>query len=291
VKLAFGSVEAFVALVRFRPHAVFGTGGYVSFPVVVAAVLLRVPTVIHEQNRYPGLANRILSRLVRRVVTTYEDETGSFPRKKCRLTGMPLRQDIVRLAGARVSPAQFGLDPAKCTLFLLGGSQGAHSLNIAMIDAISLLDPARYQVIFMTGKDDREMVKERLRGSRVKSYIAPFFEDIAKAYAACDIVICRAGASTLAEITLFGLPAILVPYPYAARGHQEANSRVMVEAGAATMILNKELDGQKLARLIEELASDLNKLAAMSEKSRGLARPHAASEIVDMILDAASRKH
>ncbi len=288
LNLAVGFVQAFGALARLRPDAVFGTGGYVSFPVVAAAILLRIPTVIHEQNRYPGLANKVLSRFVRRIATTYEDETGSFPPAKCRLTGMPLRDDILEQAETRTSPTLFSLDSSRCTLFLLGGSQGAHSLNVAMMDAMNLLDPNRYQVLFMTGKDDLGMVREHAAGHPMGSYVTEFFDDIAKAYAATDLIICRAGASTLAEITAFGLPAILIPYPYAAGGHQEANSRAMVDAGAAKMILNSELDGPKLASLIEEIAGNLQLLDSMKESSRALARPHAAHEIVDLLLETVS---
>jgi UDP-N-acetylglucosamine--N-acetylmuramyl-(pentapeptide) pyrophosphoryl-undecaprenol N-acetylglucosamine transferase len=284
LKLVVGFVQAFVALVRLMPRAVLGTGGYVSFPVVAAAALLRIPAVIHEQNRYPGLANKILSRFVRRIVTTYEDETGSFPPAKCKLTGMPLRGDILEHAGMRASPELFSLDPSRRTLLLLGGSQGAHSLNAAMMDAMNLLDPERYQVLFMTGKDDLELAKGHAASSPMGSYVTAFFDDIAKAYAATDLIICRSGASTLAEITLFGLPSILVPFPYAAGGHQEANAKAMVEAGAAKMVLDKELDGQKLARLIDEIVGNPLLFESMKGNSRALARPHAAREIVDLLL-------
>jgi len=290
LKLVLGFMQAFAALARFRPQAVLGTGGYVSFPVVASAVLLRIPTVIHEQNRYPGLANRVLARFVRHIAATYEDETGSFPPHKCKLTGMPLRKGILEQVGTDVSPADFGLDPSKCTIFLLGGSQGAHSLNLAMMEAMNLLDPDRYQLLFMTGKADLEMVRERAGQSLMSSYVAAFFEDIAEAYAASDLVVCRAGASTLAELTAFGLASILVPYPYSAGGHQEANSRAMVDAGASRMILDSELDGPKLAGLIEEVAGDAELLNLMRQKSRALARPHAAAEIVDMLLHNASRR-
>ncbi len=290
LKLALGFAQAFAALVRFRPQVVLGTGGYVSFPVVASAALLRIPAVIHEQNRYPGLANRVLSRFVRRIAATYKDETGSFPPDKCKLTGMPLRKDIVEKLGTRVSPAHFGLDPSKCTVFLLGGSQGAHSLNVAMMDAMNLLDPDRYQILFMTGKDDLETVSERAEQSPMNACVRGFFDDIAEAYAASDLVVCRAGASTLAEVTAFGLASILVPYPYAAGGHQEANSRVMEEAGASRTVRDSELDGAKLAGLIEEVAGNAELLDSMRERSRSLARPRAASEIVDILIENASRR-
>jgi UDP-N-acetylglucosamine--N-acetylmuramyl-(pentapeptide) pyrophosphoryl-undecaprenol N-acetylglucosamine transferase len=289
-KLVLGLMQAFITLARFRPQAVLGTGGYVSFPVVAAAILLRIPTVIHEQNRYPGLANKVLGRFVRRIAATYEDETRSFPPEKCSLTGMPLRRDIVDRVGTRTSPTLFGLDPSKCTVFLLGGSQGAHSLNLAMTDAMNLLDPDRYQLLFMTGKHDLEMVQERAAHNPVNSYVAGFFEDIAEAYASSDLVVCRAGASTLAELTAFGLASILVPYPYSAGGHQEANSRVMVDAAASRMILDSELDGAKLAEVIEQVTGDAQLLDSMRQRSSALARPHAASEIADILLDTASRR-
>jgi UDP-N-acetylglucosamine--N-acetylmuramyl-(pentapeptide) pyrophosphoryl-undecaprenol N-acetylglucosamine transferase len=290
LKLVLGFMQAFAALARFRPQVVLGTGGYVSFPVVAAAVLLRIPTVIHEQNRYPGLANKVLARFVRHIAATYEDETGSFPPQKCTLTGMPLRRDIVEQVGTQVAPANFGLDQSKCTVLLLGGSQGAHSLNVAMMDAMNMLAPDRYQVLFMTGKDDLEMVSERAGQSPMNSCVREFFEDIAEAYAASDLVVCRAGASTLAELTAFGLPSILVPYPYSAGGHQEANSRAMVEAGASRMILDSELNGPKLAGLIEEIAGNAQLLDSVKEESRALARPHAAGEIADILIESASRR-
>jgi UDP-N-acetylglucosamine--N-acetylmuramyl-(pentapeptide) pyrophosphoryl-undecaprenol N-acetylglucosamine transferase len=154
-----------------------------------------------------------------------------------------------------------------------------------MMDATNLLDPDSYQVLFMTGKEDLETVKEHAANSAMASHVTAFFDDIAKAYAATDLIICRSGASTLAEITLFGLPAILVPFPFAAGGHQEANAKAMVEAGAAKMVLDKELDGEKLARLIDEIVGNPLLFESMKGNSRALARPHAAREIVDLLLE------
>lgn len=272
VQLPLALVRAWRIVATFRPHLVLGLGGYGSVPVVLAAWLRRVPSVLLEQNAHPGMANRWLARLARRVCTTFAASARFFPPSKVVQTGNPVRQ----LAGTR-QPAT-----GHFTLFVFGGSQGARTINRAAVEAVKILgkDIPSLQVIHQTGTADVEWVMEQYRDSGVSVEVLPFVHDMGDAYGRADLVVCRAGATTIAELTALGKPAILIPYPYAADDHQRANAEVLVRGGAAELILDAEFTGVALAARVTVLARDRARLAAMSTAARALAVPDAAARVV-----------
>jgi len=266
--------SAWRVLGSFRAHVVLGVGGYASFPVVAAAWLRRVPSVLLEQNAHPGLANRVLSRLAARVCTMFPEAHAYFPATKVVLTGNPVR----RLIGAeRVPRSGF-------TLLVFGGSQGAHRINEALMAAAPALRGAiaGLRILHQTGAADRAEVERQYREAGASAEVQEFIDDMGTAYAAADLVVCRAGATTVAELTSLGKPAILVPYPFAADDHQRANASVLAARGAAVMILDRDLSGDGLARMVTELANDRARLAAMASAARALAIPDAAERVVEV---------
>lgn len=265
---------------EFRADVVVGVGGYASFPAVLAAWLCRVPGVLLEQNARPGLTNRLLGRLARRVCTTFAEAERYFPAGKVVLTGNPVR--AMAVAAPRASAEGF-------TLLVFGGSQGARRINDALCVAAGALREAvpGLRVIHQTGAADRERVLDRYRELGVEADVRGFIDDMGSAYARADLVLCRAGATTVAELTALGKPAILVPYPYAADDHQRANATVLVAKGAATMILDRDLDGERVTAAVSELARDRAALDRMGEAARRLGRPFAAAQVVEVCREVA----
>ena len=258
----------------FRPAVVLGLGGYSSVPVVIAAWLRGVPTVIMEQNVRPGLANRLLGHLARRVCTAFAESVEFFPVGRALQTGNPVRP----LATGKYSSAEL------FTIFVFGGSQGAHTINVAAVDAARVLQEQLpgLRIIHQTGAADAEWVERRYRELRVAAEVLAFIDDMASAYGRADLVVCRSGASTLAELAMLGKPAILIPYPFAADDHQRANARMQVRCGAAECIDSTALSGEGLAARILALAHDRARLQAMGAAARQLAIPDAAQRVVDV---------
>jgi UDP-N-acetylglucosamine--N-acetylmuramyl-(pentapeptide) pyrophosphoryl-undecaprenol N-acetylglucosamine transferase len=258
---------------RFRPDCVIGLGGYASGPVVAAAKLKRVPGAIMEQNLRPGLTNRILGHAANRIFTSYGGSAAFFPLGKVLETGNPVRWR--KLPEVRRS--------GKFTLLIFGGSAGAHRINLGAVEAMKgLADLAsEMKVIHQTGAADLEWTKRAYAALPFEAELLPFIDKMDEAYARADLVVCRAGATTIAELTVFGKPAILVPYPYAADDHQRFNAQALQEQGAAEMILDRELDGTKLAEQIRRHYSDRGRLEAMGKAALRLGRPEAAKKIVD----------
>ena len=264
---------------RFRPDLVFGVGGYVTGPVILAARLQRVATCIHEQNSIPGLANRILGHVADRIFVSLPGSEKYFPAGKTILSGNPVRDNIIRAAGLG-KPASGNGSP---TLLVLGGSQGARRLNSLMLEAAetSLVNlPVVPQIIHQTGEHDENQVRTRYNQLGLNARVGAFFTDMAAIYSQADLVVSRAGATTLAELTVFHKPAILVPYPFAADNHQEINGRYLVEAGAARMFRQDELTGEKLGREISEVLADKKLLHVMAGNSGRIAKPDATERIV-----------
>jgi UDP-N-acetylglucosamine--N-acetylmuramyl-(pentapeptide) pyrophosphoryl-undecaprenol N-acetylglucosamine transferase len=264
--------RAWRILGEFGADVVVGLGGYASVPVVVAAWLRRVPAVLLEQNAHPGMANRALARLARRVCTTFPEANTYFPADKVVLTGNPVRPFAVPSA-----PVRTGF-----TLLVFGGSQGAHRLNAALAEAAPALHAAvpNLRVIHQTGAADRAELEARYASLGVAADVREFIDDMGAAYHAADLVVCRAGATTVAEITVLGKPAILVPYPFAADDHQRANAAVLAARGAGILVLDRELTGDGLAQTIIALARDRARLANMAEAARQLGVPDAAARVV-----------
>jgi UDP-N-acetylglucosamine--N-acetylmuramyl-(pentapeptide) pyrophosphoryl-undecaprenol N-acetylglucosamine transferase len=290
-----GAAQAARFLRKFRPQVVVATGGYASAPVAFAAALLGIPILLQEQNAFPGLTNRLVARWAARIAVAHEEAGRHFPPGKVVATGIPMRSSLFMGSRERARD-RFGLSLAQATVLVLGGSQGAKLLNRAILDALPYLDGARVQVLHQTGKAHIGWVREEAErlgreGLRVPYMPLPYLdmEEMADAYAAADLVVCRAGATTLAEITAVGLPAILVPYPYAAEGHQERNAKVLAEAGAAVILLQEELDGRRLSEEISRLLQDRPRLRAMAEASRRCGRPDATRQVVDLVLEVARR--
>lgn len=276
--------QSFSIIRRFAPDIVFGTGGYVAGPVLTAALLSGIPTMLHEQNSRPGLTTRWLSKWVSSVLLSFAQSEVYFRRKdNLRFTGNPTRM-IPKTGDSNSARLHFGLKEDPYTVLIFGGSAGAHSLNMAVLDALrELMSKGPVQVLWQTGKRDFEGIKDRALpfGNRVQ--VLPFIEDMADAYQAADVVLCRAGATTLAEITDLGCPAILVPYPHATGRHQEINARVLVEAGAAEMILDQDLSGPKVAAMIFGLLRDTARRKMMRETCKSMGCPKAADDIVEAI--------
>jgi len=260
---------------RFRPDLVIGVGGYVSGPVTLAACLLGIAACIHEQNSVPGITNRLLGRLVDRVFISLPGSESYFPGKKTILTGNPVRAELLR--GPR--PPR----DSRQTLLVLGGSQGAHRLNVLMQEAVRELLRAlpALRIIHQTGAADEESVRAAYQTLGVEAEVQAFFTDMATIYAQADLVLARAGATTLAELTLLGKPALLVPYPFAADAHQEKNAKYVAGAGAARMLLEPALTAQQLAGELIGLLSDRTQLAAIGANAAKLGRPQATATIVE----------
>ena len=272
--------QAIVVMLAERPNVVLGTGGYVSGPVSLAAWLLRKPLLLQEQNSVPGLANRWLARLADEVHLSFVEARSYFARKdNLKVSGNPVRGHI--LSGDRATAiAEFGLTAGKPTVFVFGGSRGAHRINEAALDAMRRLKGrVDVQFILQTGRDDFDWATGVVRDEQLPAKVLPFLQRIHMAYAAADLVVCRSGAMTLAEIAVCGTPAILVPYPHAAHNHQVINAANLVDRGAAAMILDRELTGERLAKEIAHLLADRQALSRLSANARTFARPDAAERI------------
>ncbi len=268
--------EAVNVLKDFRPEIVLGVGGYASGPGVLAAALLGMKRAIHEQNVIPGMTNRMLKRFSQRIFVSFEETKRYFPGKKTVLTGNPIRREILRSAHFREKGDRF-------TLLIFGGSAGAHRINTAIIDALTSLQEMKSSLRFIhqTGEEDLGFVSRGYEEKGFEAEVRPFFEEMARYYPKADLVICRSGASTVAELAVCGKASILIPYPYAAHQHQLINAQKLVDRGAARMILDEALNGPSLSKNIRDLYHDPEERKRMEEAIQKIGRPRAAEEIVD----------
>lgn len=271
--------EARARLKELKPDLVLGMGGYAAGPVGAAAWSLGLPLAIHEQNSVPGVTNRWLARLASRIFLSFPDPAGHFPKDKAVWTGNPIREEFF------VSPPLRPDTPF--TVLIMGGSQGAHHLNVEVLAALPRLAALRdgLRFLHLTGDADYDLVAEGYRDAGFAAEVAAFNPDVASLMARAHFLVCRSGASTLAELTARGRAAILVPYPFAANNHQEMNARFLESAGAAQVILNKDFTGGIFAAKIEQLMGDPETLSHMEAASRSLAKPQAAREIVQGCLE------
>ncbi len=285
------SVLQSMALVRrLRPQVVVGTGGYVSGPVVVAAWLLRVPCLIQEQNVRPGVTTLLLARIAQQVHVSYEESLAFFRRRdKVVVSGNPVRRKPPELSPAEAR-RRLGLVAERQTLLVFGGSQGARRINEAMLGALpALMMRPGLQLIWGTGQADYERVAAAACHFGERLLVRAYIDDMYTAYRASDLVVCRAGAVTLAELALFGLPALLIPYPFAAAHHQEWNARALAQRGAARVLLDEETTAERLVVELTPLLEDQEGLKRMGMRMAELARPEAAARIVAAILALAAR--
>jgi len=291
LKAVQGSIQALKIIKNFNPQVVIGTGGYVCGPVVLAAKLLKIPAIIHEQNALPGLTNRILARIVDKIMITFPDSAKYFKvsKDKIVLTGLPVREEIIRLS-KKQGLEFFGLSEDKFTLLVSGGSRGAKSINYAMLKVYEeLKDCPKLQIIHLTGEQGYSEILKRLanKGINIEKsgniILKPYLYEMEYALAAADLCVARAGATFLAEITTRGLPAILIPYPYAAENHQEYNARSLVARNAAVMILDKELTGGTLIKTITELLYDRERLKEMSNQAKKAGNAYSLEKIIRVV--------
>lgn len=262
-------------LQRFQPDIIVGVGGYASVPVLLAAKTSGRPFLIHEQNAWPGLANRVLGRWARRVCLSFEEADRAFHRSPTILTGNPVRQAM---------EACPNIDEDRMCLLIFGGSQGARAINQAMLNALPFLEEwrGRLDIIHQTGEQDfDEILAQYQEANWGDSEVKPFIKDMAAAYARSTLVVCRAGATTLAELTACGRPAILVPYPYAAAGHQSTNAHALAAKGAAMTLEQADLTPERLAQLIKGLLNDRTSLRTMAAAAKGLSRRGAAARLLE----------
>ena len=282
VRLPFSLFQAAAIMKRFRPALVLGVGGYVTGPVLLAAKLKGIATCIHEQNSVPGMANRALGKFVDRIFLSMPGSEQYFPVGKRVLTGNPVRGELLRLAEQRKKENDCSL-----SLLVLGGSLGARRVNSLVVEALATMKkdlPKGFRVIHQTGSHDEEQVRKRYGEEGISCEVSAFFTDMAAVYAKADLVVSRAGATSLAEMTVLGKPMILIPYPYAADNHQEKNGRWLVNGGAARMLVEKELSAEQLKEEIKELLASSEKRKGMAEAARRIGRPDATDRIVDECL-------
>jgi UDP-N-acetylglucosamine--N-acetylmuramyl-(pentapeptide) pyrophosphoryl-undecaprenol N-acetylglucosamine transferase len=272
---------------------VVGMGGYASVPVALAALRSRRSLVLHEQNAVPGLANRAFARAARTVALSFAESRRGFPRRaRTVVTGNPVRPQIAAVPAERdrlrkEAFEELDLDPARRTVVAFGGSQGAVHINRAVLAALPTIGTSDVQVLLQSGPFHADATRSSLptnHGQRVRVF--GFLERIELAYAVADLVIARAGATTIAEVAVCGLPSVLIPYPYATGRHQEANARALQRAGASMMVLDDELDGGVLGERIAWLLDDGERLRSMGQHASAWSRPNAAAALADAVTEA-----
>jgi UDP-N-acetylglucosamine--N-acetylmuramyl-(pentapeptide) pyrophosphoryl-undecaprenol N-acetylglucosamine transferase len=279
LKIPRSMVQSRRIIREFDPHIVIGVGGYASGPAVFAAHLMGVTTAIAEQNALPGFTNRILGRYVKRIFLTFPDRSRVFPEKKVVVAGNPVRNDFIKEGVKKKKTDTF-------TLLIFGGSQGASAINRTIIEALQYMEDIKdgLKIIHQTGERDLEEVANAYREHHIDALVVPFITDMAEACKEADLLICRAGATSIAEITALGKAAIFIPFPFATGNHQELNAKTLVDAGAAEMIVENELSGRALFEMIEKLDRNPGRIEAMEKMSKSLGNIKAASNIVDECL-------
>jgi len=281
--LPLSAVDAWRVIGRHRPQVVIGVGGYSSGPVVALAAVRGVPTLLMEQNAMPGLTNRLLARLVSAAAVTY-DASRAFFGSKAFVSGNPVRPEFFgETYGTDDTP------PGAARVLVFGGSQGAHAINVAMVEAAPRLAAAtpRLAITHQTGERDLEIVRDGYRRAGLEARVEPFLFTMDREMKSADLVVCRSGATTLAELTAARRPSILIPFPAATDDHQRKNAEALVVRGAARMIEQRDLTGERIAEAILSLAGDARERRRMSDAAAQMARPDAARVIVDKVLELA----
>jgi UDP-N-acetylglucosamine--N-acetylmuramyl-(pentapeptide) pyrophosphoryl-undecaprenol N-acetylglucosamine transferase len=273
--LPWGLLKAAALVKRLRPEAVLGVGGYAGGPVVLVAALMKIPTVILEPNARPGFTNRVLRRFVRHAACSYEASREAFGAKFV-LTGNPVRGGFARVPRKEHHPPH--------TLLAFGGSQGSRILNRALVAALPHLPGAdRLRIVHQTGPALRDEVAAAYAAAGREADVVPFLDDMESRFAEADIVLCRSGATTCAELAAAGKAAVLVPFAQAADDHQRSNAVVMERAGAGHMVEERDLTGERLGAAVTGILADAARLGAMEDAARALARPDAAARVADLL--------
>jgi len=286
-------IQSMIIMKSFRPDFVLGVGGFSSFAVIVSAWIFGIPTAIQEQNAFPGMTNRMLSKFTKTIFTSFKNTKGFINNPKIKYVGNPVRKAS---SNAKMEDIDFKdyFNPENLTILVTGGSQGAASINTAFMNAVKLmakdksnpkqLNPATLNIFHQTGVKDEAAIKRHYKDLNINAFTSAFFHNMPKLQDAADIVITRAGAGIIAELCIKGLPAILIPFPHAADDHQTYNAKALEEKGAAVMIPDKNLTGQTLKAKIENLIEDTNKLKSMGKAIKRLALPDADKKIASYIL-------
>jgi UDP-N-acetylglucosamine--N-acetylmuramyl-(pentapeptide) pyrophosphoryl-undecaprenol N-acetylglucosamine transferase len=265
---------------KFKPHAVLGMGGFTSTAPVLAGKMRGVPTFIHESNAIPGKANKLTARMVRAVLLGFKECAAFFPNARTEVTGTPIRKEL-RPVDRSAARQKLGLREDLTTLLVMGGSQGASGINQAVIKSLPALHDMPIQVIHLAGTRDERLVADNYQREKIPAYVAAFHHSMEEVYSAADLAIARSGAASLAELAAFSLPAILIPFPYAAEDHQTKNAEIFVRAGAAVLLKESDLTAELLAQKIHELLGHPNELQRLADISAGLAPKNAAALVVE----------
>lgn len=284
LKIPGSMMQAYKIISKYSPDIVIGVGGYASGPAVLTAHFMGIKTAIAEQNALPGVTNRILSKFVDKIFLSFQDRGQWFPEARSVVTGNPIRASFAaapeRLKKIEGKPFQ---------ILIFGGSQGAHAINMAVLAAAAELEGLREQLKFVhqTGEKDVREIRDAYERLNMNAEVQPFIMDMAKAYQEADLLICRAGATSVAEITAMGKTAIFVPFPFAIHDHQTKNAEILVHAQAAIMIPEKELTGRLLADTIEKLIDHPETIEDMSNKSKALGNFRAADDVAEACIKMA----
>lgn len=281
VKLPKSVFQSASIIRNFSPALVLGMGGYSAGPVCLAARYMGIPTAIHEQNSYPGLTNRLLSRIVDRVFISFEESRTHFKAESLFLTGNPIRSELFSDTGKEPDGQKL------FTVLVVGGSQGATAINQVFAETLAYMKAKgrNPEVIHQTGKTDYDRVVQDYRNRKLKGELMPFIQDMTTAYNRADLVVSRAGATTVFELAALGKPSILIPYPYATNQHQETNALSLVQAGGAEMIRQNDLSAEGLSRVLTKYMDDKSALKEMGKCAQKIARTDAAKAIVDHLLE------
>jgi len=283
--MLYGYAQSRKVLQQFKPDLVLGVGGYASLPMVLAARGMEIPRYIHEQNALPGMSNKVLSRVANKVFISLEESAKFFPKDCTLLTGNPLRKQILEMLTGNVQEQQ---QSETFQLFIFGGSQGAHALNIALPQAVAQLSPeyqARLKITHQTGEADLQQVQAAYQANGIEADVRPFIDDMATAYHRAELIICRAGATTIAEVTALGKACLFVPFPHATDDHQRKNAEALLKKGACEMLVEQEIGGKGLSNAIARLMENRYALKLIAENAAALARLDAAKVIVDQMLE------
>ena len=280
-----GSWESMLILLRFRPDVVVGFGSLVCIPMILFSRLFRIKTLIHEQNVIPGRANRFLANFTDRIAVSFAETCDSFKdyKRKVVITGNPIRKELKRIDKHKALDF-FGFNSDRFTILVMGGSLGSQRVNFGFLRAVSRIpDKSRFQVIHLSGGQDYDLLKKSYKDAHINLRLFDFLEPMQYAYSACDLVVSRAGATTIAEIIFFGLAAILVPYPFAYR-HQIANAKILENRGPAIIIQDNELDNDILRKNIEDLINNPERIKAMRSHYDNVSGQNANDLLVEAVL-------
>lgn len=283
--MIYGYAQSRKILHRFQPDLVLGVGGYASLPMVMAARGMEIPRYIHEQNALPGMSNKVLSRVANKVFISLDESAKFFPKDCTLLTGNPLRRQILEMLSKDGQEKQ---QSEVFRLFIFGGSQGAHALNVALPQAVAQLSPEQQgliKIIHQTGEADLQQVQAAYQANGLEADVRPFIDDMATAYRQADLIICRAGATTIAEVTALGKACLFVPFPHATDDHQRKNAEALLKKGACEMLVEQEIGGKGLSEAIARLMENRDALKLIGENAAALARLDAARVIVDQMLE------